>query len=124
MPAFTQIIPILRSFDEHKAKECYLDYLGCTLDWDHRFAPGLPLYFQVSRSGLVLHLSEHHGDATPGSSVHIKMTGLHALHTELHAKRYANLRPGIEDTPWGSWQMALIDPFGNTLRLNEDRPQA
>src|SRR4051794_28673313 len=54
-------IPILRIFDEAKAREFYLDFLDFHLDWEHRFAPDLPLYCQVSRSGLMLHLSEHHG---------------------------------------------------------------
>lgn len=36
------------------------------VDWEHRFEPGFPLYLQVSRDGLVLHLSEHHGDGSPG----------------------------------------------------------
>lgn len=122
LPRFKQIIPILRSFDETRAKEFYLGYLGFTLDWEHRFEPGMPLYFQVSRAGLVLHLSEHHGDATPGSAVYVSMTGLQDLHAELAAKGYANLRPGICRTPWGGREMELLDPFGNTLRLNEEQP--
>jgi catechol 2,3-dioxygenase-like lactoylglutathione lyase family enzyme len=56
-------VPILRSFDETKAREFYVDFLGFTVDWTHRFEPDLPLYMQVSRDGIVLHISEHHGDA-------------------------------------------------------------
>ena len=41
--------------------------LGFRVDWEHRFRRAAPLYMQVSRDGLVLHLSEHHGDACPGS---------------------------------------------------------
>ena len=33
-------IPILRIFDEVKAKEFYVDFLGFKIDWDHRFEPG------------------------------------------------------------------------------------
>ena len=36
--------PILRIFDEAKAKEFYVDFLGFKVDWEHRFEPGLPLY--------------------------------------------------------------------------------
>src|SRR5690606_4135647 len=64
--AFEHPIPVLRTFDEAKANEFYIDFLGFKRDWDHRFAPGLPLYMQVSRGNLILHLSEHHGDASPG----------------------------------------------------------
>lgn len=42
-------IPILRIFDEAKAKEFYFDFLGFRLDWEHRFEEGLPLYMQRSR---------------------------------------------------------------------------
>ena len=80
-------IPILRSFSEEKAKEFYLDFLGFKLDWEHRFEANFPLYAQVSRSGLTLHLSEHHGDATPGSTVFVRMEGIDALHQELTGKR-------------------------------------
>lgn len=40
---FDETIPILRIFSVEKAKEFYLDYLGFTLDWEHRFADDLPL---------------------------------------------------------------------------------
>ena len=118
MTVFLKTIPILRSFDEKKAKEFYVGYAGFAIDWEHRFEPGMPLYMQVSRGDLVLHVSEHHGDATPGSSVFIEMTGLRAFHAELRARDYANLRPGVNTEPWGIG-MTLIDPFGNTLKFNE-----
>ena len=41
--------PILRSFDEARAKAFYLDFLGFELVFEHRFKPGLPLYFGVRR---------------------------------------------------------------------------
>ena len=107
--------PILRIFDEAKAREFYVDFLGFKVDWEHRFEPGLPLYMQVSRGGCVLHLSEHHGDASPGSSMRIETDGLEALHDELNSKAYKYARPGIEDMPWGSRDMSVKDPFGNRL---------
>jgi len=119
--AFRKAIPILRSFDEAKAREFYLDYLGFTVDFEHRFAPDLPLYMGISRAGLTLHISEHHGDATPGAAVFIETTGLRDFHAELQQKDYRFLRPGIEDAPWNAWAMDLIDPFGNTLRFSESK---
>jgi catechol 2,3-dioxygenase-like lactoylglutathione lyase family enzyme len=115
---FTQTIPILRIFDVQKAKEFYVEYLGFSIDWEHRFEPGLPLYMQISRDGLVLHLSEHHGDACPGSTVYVWMNGIDNLHEELHAKNYGYLRPGVVSQPWAR-VMELTDPFGNRLRLGE-----
>ena len=119
MTTFTQTIPILRSFDETKAKAFYRDYLGFAVDWEHRFEPELPLYMQVSRGGLTLHISEHHGDGTPGSCIFVETAGLRDFRAELAAKGYRNLRPGIEEVPWQSWCMSVIDPFGNTIRFNE-----
>ena len=117
---FDQTVPILRIFSVDKAKEFYLDFLGFALDWEHRFADGLPLYMQVSRGALCLHLSEHHGDACPGSTVFVRMRGVEALHRELTAKTYRYLRPGVERAPWGARVMEVTDPFGNRIRFNED----
>jgi catechol 2,3-dioxygenase-like lactoylglutathione lyase family enzyme len=107
--------PILRIFDEAKAREFYVDFLGFKVDWQHRFEPGLPLYMQISRDGCVLHLSEHHGDCSPGAAMRIETDALEAFHAELAAKRYKFARPGIEAMPWGSRDMSVGDPFGNRL---------
>jgi catechol 2,3-dioxygenase-like lactoylglutathione lyase family enzyme len=107
--------PILRIFDEQKAKEFYVDFLGFKIDWEHRFEPGLPLYMQISKDDCILHLSEHHGDCSPGAAMRIEGTALDEFHQELLAKQYKYARPGIEDTPWGSRDMSIGDPFGNRL---------
>ena len=107
--------PILRIFDERKAREFYLDFLGFRLDWEHRFEPGLPLYMQVSRDACVLHLSEHHGDATPGSALRIESSDVDALQRELIARQYGYARPQVQEMPWGTREMAVADPFGNRL---------
>ena len=110
-----KVTPILRSFDEAKAREFYLGFLGFKVDWEHRFEPGFPLYLQVSRDGCVLHLSEHHGDCSPGAAVRIETDQLDALHAQLTAANYPYAKPGIEDMPWGSREMSVADPFGNRL---------
>lgn len=107
--------PILRIFDEEKAREFYVDFLGFKVDWDHRFAPGLPLYLQVSRDGCILHLSEHHGDCCPGSAMRIAVDRIDELHAELTAKQFKHARPALEDTPWGTRDLSVKDPFGNRL---------
>lgn len=109
------VTPILRIFDEAKARAFYVDFLGFAVDWEHRFEPSLPLYLQVSRGDCVLHLSEHHGDCCPGAALRIEVDDVDALHAELAAKHYGYARPGIDDTPWGSREMAIKDPFGNRL---------
>ena len=112
---FGNTTPVLRIFDEVKAKEFYVDFLGFTVDWEHRFEEGLPLYVQISKADCVLHLSEHHGDCCPGSAMRIETNELEAFQKELVAKQYKNARPGIEKKPWGSNEMSVSDPFGNRL---------
>ena len=86
--AVLSAVPILRIFDEAKARDYYVGFLGFAVDWKHRFEPGMPLYMQVSLVGLTLHLSEHHGDASPGSTVFLRVTGLAEYHAAISAKGY------------------------------------
>jgi uncharacterized glyoxalase superfamily protein PhnB len=114
-----QTIPILRIFHVEKAKEFYVGFLGFQIDWEHRFDDAAPVYMQVSRAGLVLHLTEHHGDCCPGSTVFVRITGLDEYHREITAKGYGYLRPGVEQTFYGSKCMEVTDPFGNRIRFDE-----
>ena len=113
--SFEKTTPILRIFDEAKAKEFYVEFLGFKVDWEHRFEDGLPLYMQISKDGCVIHLSEHHGDCSPGAAMAIETNELDAFQKQLLEKQYKYARPGIEDTPWGSRDMSVGDPFGYRL---------
>ncbi len=112
-------IPIIRIFSVEKAMEFYVGFLGFTTAWTHQRADKSPQYIQVARSGLTLHLSEHHGDASPGATVFVGTKGLDALHREISAKDYPYMRPGIEETDYGHRLLQLLDPFGNRLRFSE-----
>lgn len=118
---FNGIVPTLRIFSVDKAKEFYVDFLGFTIDWEHSFDGNFPLYLQISRQGVVLHLSEHHGDCAPGALIIINMTGIDELRADLIAKNYKYAKPGIEDTPWGARIMKIADPFGNRLNFSEEK---
>jgi len=120
---FASAVPIFRIFDEAKAREFYLGFLCCAVDWEHRFHPGAPLYCQLSRGALKLHLSEHHGDSTPGSTVVLYMEGVEALQRELIAKNYRNNRPGLQKQDWGL-ECTVIDPFHSRIRFLEARGDA
>ncbi|PQP84446.1 glyoxalase/bleomycin resistance/extradiol dioxygenase family protein [Paenibacillus sp. PCH8] len=109
------IVPILRIFDEDKAREFYLEYLGFHLDWEHRFEQDMPLYMQVALDSIVIHLSEHHGDCTPGATLRIETEDLDELRDMLLQKKYKHARPGIEETPWNSREMTVTDPFSNRI---------
>ena len=111
-------IPLLRIFSEEKAKEFYLDFLGFSVDWEHRFEANFPLYLQARRGQLVIHLTEHHGDATPGSTIFVPVTGIAELRDELHAKQYTYAKPSLQDLDWGQ-VLEVTDPFGNKIRFCE-----
>jgi hypothetical protein len=117
-----RVIPVLRIFSVEKAREFYLDYAGFHLDWEHRFEPSAPCYMQVSRDGLILQLTEHYGDGSPGTCFHVEYLGVKALHAELSAKNYPYWRPGLTETVEGTSQLTLVDPFGNKIYLGEPAP--
>jgi len=118
---FGRTVPIFRIFSLDKAREFYLDFLGCKIDWEHRFDADAPVYMQVSRDGLVVHLSEHHGDGTPGYIAHVYMRGVEELHGELNAKNYRHNHPGLQHQEWGLLEMAVVDPFNNRIVFAEYR---
>ena len=115
--------PILRSFDERRAKRFYLDFLGFELLFEARFEPWAPLYIGVKKGDCVLHLSEHYGDGTPGSSVRIPVDDVKAYMAELRAKEFENSRPGEPQLQeWGSWEITIADPASNRLTFyTEDK---
>ncbi|MGD0969147.1 MAG: glyoxalase superfamily protein [Candidatus Aquilonibacter sp.] len=112
-------IPVLRIFDVAKAREFYLDYLGFSVEFEHRFHDGAPLFMGIVRDGLELFLSEHHGDGSPGARVRIEMQGVDELHDELSAKGYRYMNPGIQEQDWGTRDLSVVDPFGNHLIFSE-----
>lgn len=106
-------------FDVAKAREFYLDYLGFSVDFEHRFHAGAPLFMGVSRDGFQLMLSEHHGDGTPGTHVRIDVVGLDELYAELAKKNYRYMNPSIQTQEWGMRELRVVDPFGNQLIFSE-----
>jgi catechol 2,3-dioxygenase-like lactoylglutathione lyase family enzyme len=116
---FHRAIPVFRIYSLEKAREFYIDFLGFKVDWEHRFEPDAPVYMQVSRQGLLIHLSEHHGDGTPGSVTYVTMKGIENLHRELNDKKYRHNRPGLQRQDWGMTEVAVVDPFNNRIVFGE-----
>jgi hypothetical protein len=113
--------PILRIFDYGKAVEFYIDWLGFSINWEHR-SENTPVYLEISFRDITLHLSEHHGDCSPGARIFIDdFSGLIAYHKELIVKEYRYNRPGI-DAPFyesSALEMTVHDPFGNRITFVE-----
>lgn len=97
---FQRAVPIFRICSLEKAREFYVDFLGFTIDREPRFAADAPVYMEISRAALALHLSKRHGDGTPGSIAHVSMTGVRDLHRALNDKRYRHNRPGLQEQDW------------------------
>jgi len=114
-----KVIPMLRIFDYDKAIEFYVDWLGFKVIFEHTFHEGAPKYLEVEKDGIVFHLSEHHGDGTPGSHVFIWCKGVKEYHTELINKKYKYNRPGLEKTFYGALTFIVNDPFNNKISFNE-----
>ncbi len=118
-PRFLASIPLMRIFDVAKARDFYCNFLGFHVDWEHRFDDSSPSYLQVSRDGLTLHLTEHHGDCCPGSTVFVWMDGIQDFHQNITSRGYGYMRPALENTSYGSRCVEVTDPFGNRIRFNE-----
>ncbi|MGV2686872.1 VOC family protein, partial [Clostridium perfringens] len=105
----SKIIPLFRVFDETKAREFYIQYLGFTLDWEHRFDDSAPLYMQITKDLLTIHLTEHYGDCSPGAAIRVEMAGIEGFHEQLLSQNYPYSRPGIETAAWNSKELCVVD---------------
>ena len=114
-----KVIPILRIFDYKKAIEFYIDWLGFKINWEHTFDDNTPVYMEIEKDGLILHLSEHHGDGTPGTNVFVWSSGVEEFHKEIINKKYKYNKPGLEKTFYGSLAVTVIDPFHNQIIFNQ-----
>ena len=115
---FTQSIPVMLSLDEAKCREFYGTFLGFEIEFEHRFAPHMPVYLGFRRESVELHLSPHRGDATTGSAVFVWMTGVDDYRRELAASGTGFSVPEVADQAWGR-ELTIADPFGNRLRFCE-----
>lgn len=110
-----KVVPVLRIFDLAKAEEFYCGFLGMKIDWEHTFGESFPKYLQVSKRDLIIHLTEHYGDASPGAKIRINSEDVQALAKELGSKDYKYSKPTPETMPWKTKELKITDPFGNNI---------
>ena len=111
------VTPIFRISDYQQAVAFYIDWLGFRIDWEERPTHG-PLYMQVSRGNIVLHLTGYEpGSGSSGSMAMAEVNGLFALHRNLLARNPPCPPPCLERTTWNEkvMQTQVTDPFGNRL---------
>ena len=112
-------IPTFGISDYQTAIEFYVGFLGFEIDWEHRFGQTDPVYMQISRNGLTLHLSENKRFGT-NIIVFVETNKLNEFHKELQNKTPTKKLPDILRTDWQTLQLEITDPFGNLLRFNEN----
>ncbi|SCG57838.1 Glyoxalase-like domain-containing protein [Micromonospora echinaurantiaca] len=102
------LAPVLRVADADASARWY-ERLGFVKHWEHRFAPGMPRYVGIARGGMHLHLSEHTGDARPGTLVYLCVRDVDAMAAACGIGE-------IDDMEWGR-DFEVTDPDGNRLRV-------
>ena len=103
-----EAIPVLRVSDATSAV-AWFARLGYEQEWEHTFEPGFPVFTSVARSGAArLFLSEHTGDASPDTLVHLRVEDIDAVAQEFGVD--------VLDKPWGR-EVHLVDPDGNRFRV-------
>ncbi|WP_442964383.1 glyoxalase superfamily protein [Pseudomonas sp. KNUC1026] len=117
--AFERAVPVLRSFDEAKAREFYLDFLGFSVEFRTplRSRPALVPGHSPRAAGAAPVRAPRR--CMPGATVLIPVQGLEALRDELQGKAYGYARPEIVDQGSGR-TLEVADPFGNRLRFYQD----
>ncbi|MFC6222978.1 glyoxalase superfamily protein [Hymenobacter artigasi] len=114
------VTPIFQILDYQQALDFYIDWLGFRIDWQDQSVRG-PLYMQVSRGGIVLHLSSHPEESCAGAKAMAEINGLIAFHHMLTQKASAYPSPVLQKTCWSDkvMQVEVTDPFGNILVFAE-----
>lgn len=107
-----EAVPVLRVGDARRAADWYAR-LGFAVTWEHRLAPGLPLFLELRRGAVTLFLSEHAGDAPPGGLIYLRVRDVDAAAAEFGA--------AVAAMPWAR-ETELRDPDGNRVRIGTPLP--
>ncbi len=111
-------IPTFRITNYEKAIGFYIDLLGFDIDWEHRFGETDPVYMQVSKNGLILHLSENERFKA-GVIIFVETKGIERFRESIINRDNKNNIPEVSTTSWNTKQLEIEDPFGNLMRFNE-----
>jgi catechol 2,3-dioxygenase-like lactoylglutathione lyase family enzyme len=106
------VIPVLRVSDADQATSWYAR-LGFEERWRHRFEPGFPWFVAIARGRASLYLSEHEGDAPPGSLIHLYLDDIDAVSIEFGVP--------VDEEGLAGREVDMEDPDGNRLRIATPR---
>jgi uncharacterized glyoxalase superfamily protein PhnB len=110
------VTPQFRITDAKRSIRFYVDGLGFTIDWEHRFEPNFPVFMQLTRAGQTIFLTEHAGDCKPGGAAYFVVPDVDACYREFTANGIVKAAPP-QDQPWGPREMIITDPDENRLRF-------
>ena len=107
-----EVIPVLRVVDAGLAIKWY-EQLGFEKQWEHQFEPGFPLFVSIARGRVRIFLSEHTGDATPNTLIHLNVRDIDAI--------AAALGVPVDEDGLAGRECDVEDPDGNRLRIATPR---
>lgn len=113
------VIPILRMTDSSTSLSFYINGLGFDVDWEHRHAPGLPVFAQLTRSTQSIFLTEHAEDCQVGGAVHFVVADVDACYQAFKASGEVECSPP-HNTAWKTRDLLVIDPDGNRLTFSTE----
>lgn len=110
-------VPTIRISDARVSVPYYVDGLGFKKLWEHRFQPGLPVFVAIERDGHRVFLTEH-PEASYGGMVYFYVEDVNDL-ARSFASAGVQIGDGPTDQSWGTRELWLRDPDGNSLRFGQ-----
>ena len=111
-------IPVLQTNDALKSIEFYCNVLGFTKNWQHQFEADLPLFASIGCEGKTVFLTEHANESAFGAEIYFFVKDINQLADNIK-RRGAVLEIEPHDTPYGTREITINDPDGNTLRIGQ-----
>ncbi|MDQ6878460.1 MAG: glyoxalase superfamily protein [Candidatus Dormibacteraeota bacterium] len=107
-----EVIPVLRVENAGRAVAWY-EQLGFQKEWEHQFEPSFPLFVSIARGSVRIYLSEHSGDATPNTLIHLNVRDIDSI--------AAVLGVTVDENELAGRECDVEDPDGNRLRIATPR---
>lgn len=111
-------IPLLRVRSAVAAQQYYCRTLGFHLEFSHRINQDKedPCYMGVSKDDVWLHLSSSPEDGSAGGVANFIVDNVDEIFADFE-KRGVPVQTPPSDQAWGSREMYIRDPDGNSLRF-------
>ena len=113
-----QAIPVLHVSSSAAAERFYCAGLGFKQRFAYRpFGGQEPCYMGLDRDGVILHVSSFPGDGVAGGVANFVCDDVDGLFKEFRSKKDVTIELEPTDQSWGTREMYVEDPDGNSLRF-------